>query len=160
MRTCNCIKIKGILITLFHHGPSKVVTMINRSDDLEFVKTWVNNKEGLRREEGRGDGGGRKVLQNFIPQLLTYQVMMTGVVATAAAQDATQPSHLMVSVSGGPRVDPGFDDMHSRPGRNLNINCTETPTSWNKLPGGISKHLSIIAAMRLQRRSLSELVCD
>jgi hypothetical protein len=117
MRTSNCIKIKGILINLFHHGPSKVVTMINGSDNPEFVKTWVNNQEGLRREEGRGEGRGRKDLQNFIPQLLTYQVMMKGVVATAAAQDATQPSHLMVSVSGGPRVDPSFDDMHSRPGR-------------------------------------------
>ena len=48
MRTCTFIKMNGIFINLFHHGPSKVVTMINGSDDLEFVKAWVNNEEGLR----------------------------------------------------------------------------------------------------------------
>ena len=94
-----------------------MVTMISRSNDLEFVKTWVNNEEGVRREEGRGEGGGRKDLQNLHPQLLTYQVVMKGIVARAAAKDATQPNHLMVSVSGGPRVDPSFDYMHSRPRR-------------------------------------------
>ena len=102
---------------MLHHGPSKVVTMISRSNDLEFVKTWVNNEEGVGREEGRGEGGGRKDLQNLHPQLLTYQVVMKGIVARAATKDATQPNHLMVSVSGGPRVDPSFDYMHSRPRR-------------------------------------------
>ena len=45
---------------MLHHGPSKMVTMISRSNDLEFVKTWVNNEEvsderrgGVREEEGR-----------------------------------------------------------------------------------------------------------
>ena len=73
MRTCNFIEICGILINMLHHGPSKMVTMISRSNDLEFVKTWVNNEEGVRREEGRGEGGGRQDLQNLHPELLTYQ---------------------------------------------------------------------------------------
>ena len=138
MHTSNFIEICGILINMLHHGPSKVVTMISRSDDLEFVKTWVNNEEGVRREEGRGEGGGRKDLQNLHPQLLTYQVVMKGIVARAAAKAATQPNHLMVSVSGGPRVDPGFDDMHSRPGRKfehkLHRNANELEqVAWRNL---------------------------
>ena len=117
MRTCTFIKMNGIFINLFHHGPSKVVTMINGSDDLEFVKTWVNNEEGLRRQEGGDEGGGRKDKQNLGPQLLTYQVVMKGVAPGAATKDATQPNHLVVPVSGGPGVDPSFDDVHSRPRR-------------------------------------------
>ena len=117
MRTCNFIVICGILINMLHHGPSKMVTMISRSSDLEIVKTWVNNEEGFRGEEGRGAGGGRKDLLNLGPQLLTYQIVMKGIVASAAAKDATQRNHLVVSVSGGPGVDPSFDDVHSRPRR-------------------------------------------
>ena len=56
MRTCNFIEICSIFINMLHHGPSKVVTMISRSNDLEFVKTWVNNEEGLRRQEGGVEG--------------------------------------------------------------------------------------------------------
>jgi len=82
MRTCNLKEIWGILINMLHHGPSKMVTMIRRSNDLEFVKTWVNNEEGVRREEGRGEGGGRKDLLNSHPQLLKYQVVMKGIVAS------------------------------------------------------------------------------
>ena len=102
----------GVFINQFHHGPSKVVTMINGSDDLEFVKTWVNNEEGLRRQEGGDEGGGRKDKQNLGPQLLTYQVVMKGVAPGAATKDATQPNHLVVPVSGGPGVDPSYHGYH------------------------------------------------
>ena len=84
---------------------------------VEFVKTWVNNEEGLRRQEGGDEGGGRKDKQNLGPQLLTYQVVMKGVAPGAATKDATQPNHLVVPVSGGPGIDPSFDDVHSRPRR-------------------------------------------
>ena len=138
--------------------------MVNRSDDLEFVKTWVNNEEGLRREEGRGEGGGRKDLQNFIPQLLTYQVMMKGVVATAAAQDATQPNHLMVPVSGGPRVDPGLDGMHSHPGRKFehklyrNANELEQ-VAWRNLEASVH-HRSNAFAKEIIKRIGVQLRCN
>ena len=59
----------------------------------------------------------REDLLDLGPQLLTYQVVMEGIVASAAAKDATQPNHLMVSVNGGPGVDPSFDDVHGRPRR-------------------------------------------
>ena len=77
MRTRNFIEISSILIEVLHHRPGKMVTMIGSSNDLEFVKTGVNNEEGFRREEGRGEGGGRKDLLNLGPQLLTYQAVLT-----------------------------------------------------------------------------------
>ena len=117
MRTRNFIEISCILIEVLHHRPGEMVSMIGSSNDLEFVKTGVNKKEGFRRKEGRAEGGGREDMLNLGPQLRTYQVVMKGIEASAAAKDAMQPNHLVVSVSGGPRVDPSFDDVHSRPRR-------------------------------------------